>query len=76
MAAANRLKLTNIVMDSIAKYIDEKRDVAFLIGQEKTEERIVKNLLSKMSLTLEQIADVAGVTVDFVKSVQRRLTEQ
>ena len=63
-------------MDSIAKYIDEKRDVAFLIGQEKTEERIVKNLLSKISLTLEQIADVAGVTVDFVKSVQRRLTEQ
>lgn len=69
-------KLKNIVMDSIAKYIDEKRDVAFLIGQEKTEERIVRNLLSKMSLTLEQIADIAGVTVDFVKSVQRQLTEK
>lgn len=69
-------KLKNIVMDSIAKYIDEKRDVAFLIGQERTEERIVRNLLSKMSLTLEQIADVAGVTVDFVKSVQRQLTEK
>lgn len=67
-------KLKNIVMDSIAKYIDEKRDVAFLIGQEKTEERIVRNLLSKMSLTFEQIADIAGVTVDFVKSVHRQLT--
>ncbi|MBB3840035.1 hypothetical protein FHS57_004048 [Runella defluvii] len=69
-------KLKNIVMDSIAKYIDEKRDVAFLIGQEKTEERIVRNLLSKMSLTLEQIAEIAGVTVGFVKSVQRQLTEK
>ncbi|AYQ32050.1 hypothetical protein [Runella sp. SP2] len=69
-------KLKNIVMDSIAKYIDEKRDVAFLIGQEKTEERIVRNLLSKMSLTLEQIADIAGVSVGFVKSVQRQLTEK
>ena len=67
-------KLKNIVMDNIAKYIDEKRDVAFLIGQEKTEERIVKNLLSKMSLTFEQIADIAGTTVDFVKSVQRQLS--
>lgn len=69
-------KLKNIVMDSIAKYIDEKRDVAFLIGQEKTEERIVRNLLSKMSLTLEQIADIAGVSVDFVTSVQRQLTKK
>jgi hypothetical protein len=67
-------KLKIIVMDSIAKYIDEKRDVAFLIGQEKTEERIVRNLLSKMSLTFEQIADIAGTTVDFVKSVQRQLS--
>jgi hypothetical protein len=60
-------------LDSITKYIDEKRDVAFLIGQEKTEERIVRNLLSKMSLTFEQIADIAGTTVDFVKSVQQQL---
>ena len=67
-------KLKNIVMDSIAKYVDEKRDVAFLIGQEKTEERIIKNLLSKMSLTFEQIADIAGTTVDFVKSVQRQIS--
>ncbi len=63
-------------MDSIAEYIKEERDVLYLRGQERTEERIVRNLLSKMSLTLEQIADVAGVTVDFVKSVQRQLTEK
>lgn len=67
------LNLKN-AMDSIAEYIKEERDVLYLRGQERTEERIVKNLLSKMSLTFEQIADVAGVTVDFVKSVHRQLT--
>ena len=61
-------------MDSIAEYIKEERDVLYLRGQERTEERIVKNLLSKMSLTFEQIADLAGVTVDFVKSVHGQLT--
>lgn len=69
------LNLKN-AMDSIAEYIKEERDVLFLRGQERTEERIVKNLLSKMSLTFEQIADVAGVTVDFVKSVKEKLSSK
>jgi DNA-directed RNA polymerase specialized sigma subunit len=74
--------LKDIVMDSIAKYIDEERDVAFLVGLDKgelkgelkAEERFVKNLLSKMSLTLEQIADIAGVSVAFVKQVKQKIT--
>jgi hypothetical protein len=65
--------LKDIVMDSIAKYIDEERDVAFLVGQERAEERFVKNLLAKMSLTLEQIADIAGVSVEFVKQVKQKI---
>lgn len=67
-------KLKEIIMDSIAKYIDEKRDVAYLIGQEKAEERFVKNLLAKMSLTTEQIADIVGVSIEFVKSVKQKLS--
>lgn len=66
--------LKDIVMDSIAKYIDEEKDVAFLIGQERAEERFVQNLLAKMSLTLEQIADIAGVSVEFVKQVKQKIT--
>lgn len=61
-------------MDSIAKYIDEEKDVALLVGQEKTEERIVRNLLAKMSFTFEQIADIAGVSVEFVKKVKHKLS--
>jgi hypothetical protein len=70
--------LKNIVMDSIAKYIDEEKDVAFLVGLDKgelkAEERFVKNLLAKMTLTLEQIADIAGVSVEFVKQVKQKIT--
>jgi predicted transposase YdaD len=77
--------LKDIVMESIAKYIDEERDVAFLVGLDKgeikgelkgelkAEERFVKNLLVKMALTLEQIADIAGVSVDFVKQVKQKI---
>lgn len=43
-----------------------------MIGQEKTEERIVQNQLAKMSLTIEQIADIAGVSVAFVEQVQQK----
>jgi hypothetical protein len=65
-------------MDSIAQYISEERDVLYLRGidkgEEKASERFVGNLLAKMSLTLDQIADIAGVSVEFVKTVKQKLT--
>lgn len=67
-------KLKDIVMDSIAKYIDEEKDVAFLVGKEKEQTKFVTNLLEKLNLTNEQIADIAGVPVEFVKKIKRTLT--
>jgi hypothetical protein len=63
-------------MDSIAKYIDEKKDVAFLVGLDKGQEKIIESLLTKLNYSLEQIADISGVSVDFVKSVKQRLTSK
>jgi len=67
--------LKDITMDSISKFVSQERDVAYMVGldkgEEKAEIRFVKNLLEKMSLTVEQIADIAGVSVEFVKNVQR-----
>ncbi|MEA5461969.1 hypothetical protein VB796_23060 [Arcicella sp. LKC2W] len=63
------LNLKN-AMDSIAEYIKEERDVLYLRGQEK----IIESLLTKLNYSLEQIADIAGVSLDFVKSVKQRLT--
>ena len=69
-------------MDSIAKYIDEKKDVAFLLGLDKGETnarakeqtKFITYLLQEGTKTFDQIADIAGATVDFVKSVQRQLS--
>ncbi|MEI7586594.1 hypothetical protein [Runella sp.] len=67
------LNLKN-AMDSIAEYIKEERDVLYLRGQEREQMKFVKNLLTETDFSLDKIAKVAGVAVDFVKSVQRQLT--
>lgn len=71
------LNLKN-AMDSIAEYIKEERDVLFLRGLDKGQQteqmKVVTNLIQKLNLPFEQIADIAGTTVDFVKSVHRQLT--
>jgi hypothetical protein len=65
------LKLKS-AMDSIAKYIKEERDVLYLRGLDKGKESFVLFLLKEDIRTLEQIADIAGVTVDFVKAVKQK----
>ena len=65
------LNLKN-AMESITEYIKEERDVLYLRGQEK----IIESLLTKLNYSLEQIADIAGVSLDFVKSVKQRLTSK
>ncbi|GAB4054394.1 hypothetical protein [Spirosoma litoris] len=61
-------------MDSISKFVSIEKDAAYMIGQEKAEERFVQNLLAKMSLTVEQIADIAGVSVEFVKEIKQKFS--
>lgn len=67
------LNLKN-AMDSIAEYIKEERDVLFLRGLDKGKESFVKYLLNEGNKTFEQIADITGVSVDFVKAVHQQLT--
>ncbi len=73
------LNLKN-AMDSIAKYISEERDVLYLRGQDQAREKeqikFVVNLLEKLSLSLEQIADIAGVSIDFVKDIKQKLSDK
>ena len=69
------LNLKN-AMDSIAEYIKEERDVLYLRGQEREQMKFVKNLLTETDFSLDKIAKMAGVAIDFVKSVQRQLTEK
>lgn len=70
-------QLKEIIMDSIEKFIDEERDVAFMIGAEKKsiekDEKFVRNLLTKSNHTLAEIADFANVSIDFVIGIQQKL---
>jgi len=72
-----------IAMDSIMPFISPEKDVLYLIGEERGEEkgerkaneRFVRSLLTKMNLTVEQAADVAGVSVAFVEQVRQKMSE-
>lgn len=72
--------LKDLTMDSISKFVSVERDAAYMVGFDKGEEKgvekakvdFVKNLLAKVSLTVEQIADIAGVSVEFVKQVHQK----
>jgi hypothetical protein len=54
------------------KNMDIFEQVAELRAEERTRE-IVKNLLKQTDLTMEKIASVANVSIDFVKEVKKRL---
>jgi hypothetical protein len=69
------------MIQNMAKYLDDKNDYLYIKGQkdgqdiarEKEQTKFVTFLLQEGSRSFEQIADIAGVAVDFVKSVQRQL---
>ena len=69
------LKLKN-AMESIAKYINEERDVLYLRGRDKEKEELVKKLLTKSKHTLAEIADFASVSIDFVIDIQQKFTNE
>lgn len=66
--------LKDIAMDSIAKFVSIEKDAAYMIGREKEKEEVVSNLLQKLNLSFDQIADIVGVSVDFVRSVKQKLS--
>ena len=63
-------------MDSIVPFISPEKDVFYLIGEErgegKAKELIVRNLLAISILSVEQIANAAEVSVDFVNQVRAK----
>jgi hypothetical protein len=66
------------MIQNMAKHLDVENDYFFIKGQDKARQeekaRFITFLLQEGSRTLDQIADIAGSTVDFVKSVQRQLS--
>lgn len=67
--------LKDIAMDSISKFVNIEKDAAYMIGREKEKEEVVGSLLQKLDLSLDQIADIVGVSTDFVRSVKQKLSD-
>jgi hypothetical protein len=65
------------IMDSIANYISEEKDILYRRGErdgmEKERETFVKNLLLNTDLTIAKIARLTNVTESFVKKAKKTL---
>jgi uncharacterized protein YerC len=61
------------VMDSIAKYMKDENDILFIVGKKQEQEKFVIYLLREGNKTLNQIADITGASIDFVKRVKRKI---
>lgn len=59
------------MIQNMAQYIDAENDYLVINAKNK----FVENMLRKLDLDVEQIADLAGVSVEFVKNVQQKLSE-
>jgi hypothetical protein len=57
-------------MESIAKYVNEETDY-FVV---KSKKKIVENLLRESNLSLDSIAKMVGVTIDFVINIQQKIS--
>lgn len=62
-------------MDSIAEYINEEKDVLYVRGERKAKGKFVTYLLKNTTQTIQQIAETAEVSVDFVLELKRNLAE-
>jgi hypothetical protein len=64
-------------MDSISSFFKEENDIYYRRGQSKGEEKksrvVVENLIVKLGLTDEQAAEVAEVSLDYVKTLRAEL---
>ncbi|WP_020594773.1 hypothetical protein [Spirosoma panaciterrae] len=72
--------LKDIAMDSLDNVFSIEKDFIYMIGldkgEEKAKEEVVRNLLTKTSLSVEQVADVAGVSVEFVDKIRQKMADR
>lgn len=63
-------------METVSKFFKEENDYLYRRGEEKKGLAVVENLIMKLGLTDEQIAEVAEVAVEYVKKVRAELKIQ
>ncbi|HWK05172.1 MAG TPA: hypothetical protein VNS58_16140 [Puia sp.] len=78
LAQLRNLESENLrIMDSIANYISEEKDILYRRGEikgiEKGKETFVKNLLLNTDFTIPKITALTNVTEAFVKKIKKTL---
>jgi hypothetical protein len=68
----NLQTLTQELMESITKYFKEENDFLYLKGKQD----IIINLLKETDFSLEVIASLASVEIDFVKQIKEKYSEK
>ena len=58
------------------KHLDVKNDYLYIKGRQSVKLEFVKNLIQKTDWSITKIADIVGVSVDFVKSFKQKLTNK
>jgi predicted transposase/invertase (TIGR01784 family) len=65
------------IMDSVANYMSEEKDILYRRGEmkgiEKAKATVVKNLLLNTDFTIAKIASLSNVTEAFVKKIKKTL---
>ena len=71
--------LRDLAMDSITKFVSIEKDAAYMIGQDNARDqeqaKFVGNLLTETDFSTEKVAKIVGVSVEFVKNIQQKLSE-
>ena len=62
------------MIQNMAKYIDAENDYLYIKGQQNEQEKFVNNLLTGSDFSTERIAKIAGVSIEFVKSLQQKIS--
>jgi adenine-specific DNA methylase len=66
------------MIQNMEKHFDVKNDYLYIKGikdaQETEQTKFVKNLLIGSDFSVDKIADIAGVSVDFVKAIKKEIS--
>ncbi|MET3128020.1 hypothetical protein ABID42_003139 [Arcicella rosea] len=60
------------MIHNMAKYIDAENDYLYIRGKQEEQVIVVGNLLTQTDFDVEKIANIANVSIDFVKNIQEK----
>jgi len=60
-------------MQSVSTFFKEENDIFYRKGAEKTRHTLIENLLTKLGVSDEKAAEIAEVSIEYVKEIRASL---